>query len=486
MGHKLMKSIAGAGKTTALIESIKKEVGKSIFLITFNKSLEEEAKPLEEEFPNLIVSTYHGMAKSNLEGVIGPFEPVDKYLPSHFIDRFEFIQSHKFANVMIQLVTDFCHSKKSLSRFVGWAVRNSEYRKSIGGVSEERVRHLKVVWKTIVEEKFFNHDAYAKLFQLRKPDINFDVIMVDEFQDFSEDMVDVIERAKDKAKIVLAGDYNQRIYEWRGACGWFDLEFEEEIELHRSWRCPQEVLDVANPYTKFLSGVSMTSMKEENGAVSVYTGEDKALDSLPFEDVTFLTRTNAYAFVLAEKMAERGFAVKMDSVVDIEGIDNHWRWLNGMQVNNYLANWTMSKVEDLRAYYWETSQDERIQELNCALEIADLPALRQAFAKEDSEGKPVAHFSTVYRAKGLGFKNVFIASDFTSPFEVPERSDVLTDEDLKLIYVAITRSKSNLWIHRKYVSESDVLEINKGFKYIQRLDKEPILDKRVRQKMAEK
>jgi len=479
-----MKSIAGAGKTTQLKKSLELYRGKKVLVIMFNKSLEEEAKELEKVFSGLSATTYHGFAHRAITSQIGDFEPVEKYLPGHFMERFEFISSFSSAKKIIKLLTDFCHSKKTLPQFVGWAVRNKKYRGILGGISAEKIRQLKVVWPALCREKFLNHDAYSKLFQLQKPFLQYDVIMVDEFQDFSESMVDVVELQDSHAEIILAGDFNQRIYEWRGACGWFNLKFDDVMELHKSWRCPQKVLDIANPYTRFLSDVNMTSMKESEGQTTIYRDEVNAIENLPMEDVTILTRTNTYAFAMAEKMSELGFSIQMNSVVDVRGIEEHWKWLNGYQVDGYLNEWYGEDINDLKSYYWESSQEEKVQELNCALEIENLPKLFQSFATEDQDSRPVANFSTVYRSKGLGFNNVFIASDFTSPYEIPERSNVLTDEDLKLIYVAITRSKEKLYINDKYVSKTPVLEVNPEFNYIERFESEPILEKTIRQEEA--
>lgn len=479
---KKMSSVAGAGKTTALKRDLKNHVGKKTLLITFNKSLEEEAKPLEIDFPGLSVSTYHGLAFNSVCKEIGDFTPLSEYKPSTILELgIKGINSSKHAVMYIKLISMYCHSSKTINKFIGQMVRNESISAILGKVSEERLRILKEVWNKLVSLKLLTHDAYAKLYQLQNPTLNFDVIMVDEYQDFSESMISVIVKGGKNADIYLAGDDNQRIYEWRGACGVFPLEFNQEEELFASWRCPKEFVEIANPYTKRLSGVNMSSNNPNKGEVIIFNDESQQLDLLEKEDITFLTRTNSYAFVIAEKLARMGFNIKMNSNVNVEGLEKHWQWINGIKTDSYLDDFEATSKDNLISFYRDTGQDDRIQELNCAMQILDMNFLKEFLVGKISHDMPTATISTVYRAKGLGFKNVFIASDFKSPL-MPEKNNILiTDEDLKLLYVAITRAKEKLYIGSKYVTDDEVLEIHPDYTFIERQDGEEILLKKIRE-----
>ena len=70
------------------------------------------------------------------------------------------------------------------------------------------------------------HDAYVKLWQLRKPKDLFDTegvdcIMIDEAQDLNGAMLDVFLRQTGKPRIIV-GDPCQSIYQWRYAVNALD------------------------------------------------------------------------------------------------------------------------------------------------------------------------------------------------------------------------------------------------------------------------
>lgn len=479
-----MSSVAGAGKTTALKRELESLIGKGVLMITFNKSLEQEAKTLEEIFPNLSVFTFHGLAYKLMKTVLGDFTLLDEYTPSLLLElNIPEIDSPKTAVLYIQLLQDFFHSKKPMRRFLGFAIRNKDYRKYLGRPNEEKIRNLSKVWDVLQENKLLTHDAYTKLFQLKKPILKYDVVMVDEYQDFSESMIDVIENCNNSSKIIIAGDLNQRIYEWRGASGEFNIDFDETEELFNSWRCPREIVDVARPYTLFLNNVNIQSNKKDPGEVFIHKNEDIAIDSLNEKNITFLTRTNAYAFVLAEKLINKGFVVQIESSVNVDGIGLHWNWLHRIQTGTYLDQFDPDDLRALKEFYRDTGQDERVQQCNCALEINDFPTLVFNIQSPQFNNGPKAIITTVYKSKGLGFENVFIAKDFKSPLVVEDGDNIITDEDLKLIYVAITRSKKKLFIHQKYISQNEMV-LNKHYEYIKKEPNETMLEKKIREALA--
>ena len=62
---------------------------------------------------------------------------------------------------------------------------------------------------------FFDHDDYLKIWALSDPRLNFDTIFFDEAQDINPVLKKVIQ--DQDAQIIVVGDSNQAIYEFRGA-----------------------------------------------------------------------------------------------------------------------------------------------------------------------------------------------------------------------------------------------------------------------------
>ncbi len=116
------------------------------------------------------------------------------------------------------------------------------------------------------------------------------------------------------------------------------------------------------------------------------------------------------------------------------------------------------KLFDLNAYIkvnWSGDQiQERLDSLT-ALKIfakgSDINAFLK-FAngenKDNREDKDGIRLRTVYRSKGLEFKNVFVVGIEDGKFPHERAMDM--DEEARVFYVAITRAKENLWLSQLY------------------------------------
>lgn len=96
----------------------------------------------------------------------------------------------------------------------------------------------------------FSHDCYVKIWQLGtgddRPIIASDVILLDEYQDTAPVFLDVLAQQR-HALLVMVGDDNQRIYEWRGAVNAGDhFPDAPRCMLSQSYRFGQAIADVAN------------------------------------------------------------------------------------------------------------------------------------------------------------------------------------------------------------------------------------------------
>jgi superfamily I DNA/RNA helicase len=90
------------------------------------------------------------------------------------------------------------------------------------------------------------HDTYLKLWQLSKPQLPYKVIYLDECQDSTMCVFDIIKIQK-TAKIILVGDARQMIYSWRGSVNVMDkIEGSVQCKLTKSFRFGQKIADIAN------------------------------------------------------------------------------------------------------------------------------------------------------------------------------------------------------------------------------------------------
>jgi hypothetical protein len=116
------------------------------------------------------------------------------------------------------------------------------------------VNVVKNIWDDMVNWKFtMPHNGYLKLLQLNPVTIFYDWIMVDEAQDISNCVIDILLHFKKKT--ILVGDPYQQIYGWNGAVNAikkFNELGAKKFYLTRSFRCPTYIAALANEYLHLL------------------------------------------------------------------------------------------------------------------------------------------------------------------------------------------------------------------------------------------
>lgn len=478
--HTKLESVAGAGKTYKLKKMLP-ELEGSVLFITFNASLKDESKPLERQFPNLEVTTFHAFAKRAITGLIGPFTPKPAYYNSELKEMFG-LQTTE-ATGYIRMIEDFSYSRLRMGEFIEF-VKSSNVYLDFLGLKPSQVERFRGIWNALIEKRLITHDVYFKLFQLNSPKLLANYIVLDEFQDFSDAMIDVIEQNQYAATIIKAGDSMQRIYEWRGASGQFLMNFANVENLRNSRRCPAEIVAVANPYTKFLADVEMGSHAQRDGRVTVYRDMKKQLSRglFPKQDCAFIARKNSTIYEAADNFVRQGFNVVVDSGASFDDIKRHWLWLNNYPTDSFLARFPSHAEKALIKYYLDSGQDDKVALIGAAKTIKDI------FQLENSLGiihpdRPTVTITTVFRSKGLGFDNVILADDFNSP-KGSQGLTVLREEDLKVIYVAITRAKQTLFLPDTLYFE-DELYIGSGVFYVEPIAGESLLEKKIRERKEE-
>lgn len=167
------------------------------------------------------------------------------------------------------------------------------------------------MWQDLSDPKGsmpFSHDVYVKIWQLGsgkdRPTIAADYILLDEAQDTAPVMLDVLQQ-QTHAMLILVGDDNQQIYEWRGAVNAMAaFDHAPKAYLSQSFRFGQTVADVAN---SILSGL-------EEKTDLVMKGFERIPSRIcPVESPRcYLFRTNAGAvsrLMLAQTEGKRGHLI---------------------------------------------------------------------------------------------------------------------------------------------------------------------------------
>ena len=271
----LVRAFAGTGKTTTLLEYVRRRPGKRFAYLTFNRAVMEEAKA---KFPaNTKALSFHGLAYRKFG-----FLFKDKFhrgaLRAHHACKATGLPQNDERNVLaIRTLEAFLVSpdpeiaeahvppRRDLDRtYDSSAVKKrleDETRRNGGEVptpESDLVALATKLWTSMKDKTCLNSvmtDAgYLKLYQLSRPKLHldFEVLMLDEAQDAAPVMADVVLQQTGCAKI-LVGDPHQEIYSFMGArdamraaVARVDKKKVTERRLSRSFRFGREIAAVAN------------------------------------------------------------------------------------------------------------------------------------------------------------------------------------------------------------------------------------------------
>ena len=162
------------------------------------------------------------------------------------------------------------------------------------GGSDDAMKLCSALWARMCDvtdrQVLMSHDGYLKLFQLSRPrlDQEFDIILVDEFQDTNPVAVALF--MAQSCRKVFVGDDHQSIYAFRGATNAFaSIKADETLLLTESYRFGPETARLA---TLLLAGYK--SETEPLVGLNVAARTDEGIDdSKPY---AILCRTNAGLF----------------------------------------------------------------------------------------------------------------------------------------------------------------------------------------------
>jgi len=294
----------------------------------------------------------------------------------------------------------------------------------------------------------------------------FDIAFIDEAQDLSNiqwKMVDII--TKNSKYVILAGDDDQAIYGWAGAnVKKFQQKFsKKDIILPQSYRVPLKVQDIAN---KILDRIpddrrikKQWEARKEVGDVDYITD----IDGLPLHEGNWLilARYNDRLSKLMPSLKDRGIYFqykgrKSYKVSLFRTILNYTRWQKGellslSEVKDILEcigsnlKPTEEKMYDLSEFGLDKTVnwfDEFQVDYEECLYIREMLSYGEKLS-QDARVK----LSTIHAAKGGEADNVLLILDNTKTIrESSEKNDEKSDEENRVWYVGVTRTKQNLYI----------------------------------------
>jgi ATP-dependent DNA helicase RecQ len=302
------------------------------------------------------------------------------------------------------------------------------------------------------------------------------VLVVDEAQDMNGQeftLVRTLMEQNEEMKVLLVGDDDQNIYEFRKANSRYMASVIEShnaklYELVDNYRSKANIVKVANQWAakipNRLKSTPIMPVSGINGKIRIteYATNNLVvplMNSLRQTDLSgstcVLTRTNDEAVQVAGLLTRNSYTAKLIqtnedfNLTDLKELRYFTERFNGNEDSPVVSDETWENAkQSLNTQFSASSKLEW-----CKAIIADFEAVNP-YRKYKSDWKTFLNeskfedfvkitsetifVSTIHKAKGREFENVFL---LLSGF------DIYSDEVKRQIYVAMTRAKTNLYIH---------------------------------------
>ena len=482
-GNIKINAVAGSGKTSTIIEYAATRPAESkILYLAFNKSVKDEAKKKFEDrgLKNVKVETAHSLAYRHIIPKYG-YTVKSGYKTTEIAEILNLrVNGEKHAEFIIanhinKLLTFYCNSsKKTLQELNYIDTITDKKAKTFVKTHYAYIQQKALVLIEKMDKKKIDiiHDYYLKKFHLSNPKLSYDYILFDEGQDASAATLDIF--LKQDAVKVIVGDTNQQIYGWRYAVNSLEKANFQTFNLSTSFRFDQNIADLAIRILKLKSHIEIKNEVSING---------KGMER-PVLSKAVIARTNlglllkAIGYVTEKKKVQQlyfegnihsyTYADDGTSLYDVLHLYNGKHRL----IRDKLVK-AMNNLDDLKDYVKKT---EDVQ-MGMMVEIVEkygneipkiLDEIKAKHVDNKDREKAEIIFSTVHRSKGMEYDEIQLVNDFLTEETLkkivddkPENIDVAKiNEEINLLYVAVTRTKNKLYIPETLIPEGYIVSGN--------------------------
>lgn len=443
-----ISALAGSAKSSTLYYYAKERPFNKILYLVYNKAMKDEAIKSFGKLNHVDIKTIHGLAF----GYVGRFYKDKLTFNYGVVDIIKDLNLNwnndmelavKVNEMMKQYMLSDAQTFNDLDIFTEDNMRGKIISQS------QKLWELKKSYKNNIK---IEHDFYLKLFQLSSKDLTskYDIILLDEAQDSSKMMFDIITNSNVKG-IVVVGDKYQQLYSWRNAVNIMPLFEAKEYILTTSFRVSQNIAHIAN----LIIGDMSNNDIQMKGFNSKQTIVDKIDKNNPY---VCLCRTNAFIF------AEIAEALGMDKNKKLyfEGGYQSYNFTNLSDCYYFsIGKPTKNKIlSKFKSYFEMEDYADKTEDL-------ELLALIRMVKKYGSRiidivdgikhnavtKKEIADilFSTIHRSKGQTYTMpVYISGDHIDLEKEYRNKFIEIDSDLKkvnanlfeemaIVYVGMTR-----------------------------------------------
>lgn len=444
-----VQALAGSGKTTTLIESIKyvKKPAK-VLVVAFNKAIQEElSKRINSFF--IDISTLHSFGLKSLKNKFSDIK-VENLKGYRLAEKNMHKQNREMTEEVVRAVSMCKRTLKDtkagiLDLMVKYDISNGIYTED---------DFVDVVQKTLFDAKKdlkevdFDEMIWMNIVHnLSVP--KYDVIFIDEAQDLGVAQIALIRMAAHaKTRFIFFGDINQAIYSFMGADAENVVKTMEVLNckalpLSISYRCPKLVIKEAQRYVPHIEAAPDAT----DGVVENIT-IDKMIKIMKPGDF-IISRTNAPLIKYCMQFLKQGIACNVrgkDIGKNLKSLVMRSKAKTIPTLIKYIVNWRDKEIAKLQLQKKAVGyiEDKAETLLNLCEDIKDIKELTSKLDhlfNDDNDNNKI-NLMSVHKSKGLQANNIFIF-DWT----LNKTGD---QDEQNICYVAQTRSQKSLY----YVNKS--------------------------------
>lgn len=483
-GSAFVRAVAGSGKTTTLVHALAATTGHVAFM-AFNKSA---AKDIEKKVAQAIadgvipdirkrvkIGTVHSFGLAAVRRSCPAAEVDARRKRDITVEKFRQIDSPQgLDSFVLELVS---LAKQRAIGLFGSIEDKSEWfdivdhhdmagdLEELPGVTVEQgvelaIRTLKFHNELFRQIKLIDFDdmIYLPVVTGMTPWQN-DWVFGDEWQDANPARRALVRKMlKPTGRALFVGDERQAIYGFAGADNAsIDNSIREfncaTLPLTITYRCPKAVVVEAQ---RIVSHIEAAETAPDGSVLSLdYADFIKAIKELRATDAILCRKTKPLVS-LAYKLIRSGVACHVEGKEIGSGLIkliNRWRRARDLeQLQARLEDYAEREVQRLMAKGRETQAEALRDKVDTVLAImegaSDLNDLRAKISAmfEDAENLPkmTLTLSTVHKAKGREWENVYILGRADFMPSAWARQAWEQEQEQNLIYVAVTRSQAML------------------------------------------
>jgi DNA helicase-2/ATP-dependent DNA helicase PcrA len=453
-GNGIVEAVAGSGKSTTIVECLKRVRGSSLFL-AFNKAIAEELK-----CRGVNARTFHSLTYSAVMRARKQNNVESNKLRKICQENFSFDDNTMYSTFACKLVGLArqmgigCLIPDTPQAWMDIVVHHDiepEHEQATLGRGMELAEWLLQASNADPRVDFDDLLYFAVKDELVLP--KFDFVFVDEAQDTNSIQRAILRKIMHPGtRIIAVGDPSQAIYGFRGSdSNSMNLIASEfnciKLPLTISYRCPQSVVKYARRYVDHIQA-----------APNAPEGEVREL-GCEWQPTMFkandlvVCRTTKPIIVLAFQMIRARVPVQVMGREIGQGLIN---LINKMkcstleQLEEKLSMWCVKECQKALAKMEEGKADSIRDKCDAILCLIDeMPEgstifnLTSAINSLFDEGMGKTILATIHKAKGLEADHVYWLNSSQCPAKWA-RQDWQQQQEINLCYVAVTRAKLQL------------------------------------------